>query len=168
MTFVLTLLALLACLTQPAMAHNQSHLVLEPSQNDDQTKMLLLISSWTPKDPSWTNQTPACQWAGVNCTNGYVTGLDWDNRGLRGFFNGSNLPTGLQYGYFNNNLYYHGFTGTPILNSLPAGLQTLDIRNNYFCGSSVVDISCQHVYVDGTCNNSTHTVTFDQACDTMP
>jgi len=69
--------------------------------------------------------------AGVYCTNGIVTQLSWYTRGLTGFFNGSNLPTGLQYGFFQ----YNRFTDNPILNSLPATLQYLSLHDNEFSGT---------------------------------
>lgn len=130
MIFVLVL-ALLVFLPQHAMARNQSLLVLEHSPNDDLNKMLLLTDGWPNKDPSWTNQTPACQWANVSCTNGIVTELDWKSRGLEGFFNGSNLPTGLKYGYFDSNK----FEGSPILTSLPVALLMLTLGGNLFIGT---------------------------------
>ena len=124
--FGLAFLALLARVTQPVMANNQSLLVLVPLPMDDLKNLVFLTYNWTPKDPSWTINTPACQWAGVYCTNGIVTQLSWYTRGLAGFFNGSNLPTGLQYGFFQ----YNRFTGNPILNSLPATLQYLSLHDN--------------------------------------
>jgi len=75
MFIIVFALTLLVYLTQPVMARTQPLLVLEPPPKDDLNKMLLLTGPWTPKDPSWTIKTPPCQWFGVNCTNGIVTGV---------------------------------------------------------------------------------------------
>jgi len=128
-TIAVLALTLLSCLTQPAMAHTQ------PSPMNDQNDLELLIHGWTLPNGSlplsWTNNTPACQWYGVVCTNGIVTQLDWQGLGLQGFFNGSNLPKGLTAGDF----FRNALTGTPILTSLPANLLLLDLAQNGFTGT---------------------------------
>jgi len=108
----------------------------QPVLTNDLRDLVRMVSEWGgPKPSSWTNATPACQWAFVKCDpNGIVTELDWNNLGLTGIFNGTYLPGGLRYLYLNNNR----FTGTPILSGPHSTLQYLSLHNNSFTGTPIL------------------------------
>ncbi|KAG6422322.1 hypothetical protein SASPL_118890 [Salvia splendens] len=81
---------------------------------------------------SWNPSTPPCNWAGVDCYNGYVWGLQLDNMGLQGQIDVDAL-VGLQtlrtLSLKNNN-----FQGTmPDWRKLPA-LTSLHLSGNQFSG----------------------------------
>jgi len=104
----------------------------QPLAMDDLNALMRLFADWYPKDPSWTYQTPACQWRGVMCfPSESVTGINVDSLHLNGTFNGTNLPSGVQSVILRNNT----FSGIPILSGLPANLQHLDLGDNQFSGT---------------------------------
>ena len=111
--------------------------VTSPVAASDLDALVSLTSGITPKDPSWSITTPACQWKNVVCdATGRVTEILWQNMGLSGFANLTVLPAGLtvlvlsQTGNQNGNQ----LTGTPDLADLPQGLQEMHLSNNNFSG----------------------------------
>jgi len=157
-----------------------------PTPKEDLDALVRLTSDWGGKPFSWTNSTPACQWAGVICDPyyGFVTEMRWGNAGVYGHLNLTNLPKLVQTLYLFKNsfpyappvlsnlpavlsyvdLSYNGMTGNPNLSDLPVHVQSFDLSGNGFCGSSKLNIPCDNIDVEGKCNDVTHTVTFYNTC----
>ena len=52
-------------------------------QSSDLDALVSLSSGITPKDPSWSKTTPACQWKNVDCdATGSVREIHWSSMGL--------------------------------------------------------------------------------------
>uniref|UniRef100_A0A7N0T7T5 Leucine-rich repeat-containing N-terminal plant-type domain-containing protein n=1 Tax=Kalanchoe fedtschenkoi TaxID=63787 RepID=A0A7N0T7T5_KALFE len=149
-----------AVLYASALAHGQCH--------ESQRSLLLLLkhdfntTHWGNKIKSWGPTQDCCGWAGVTCTNGYVTGLDLSGEGIEAVLNDSSPLFELRYlttlNLKNNlfgattippsfaklgnlvhlNLSAAGFVGQiPIEISTLTRLETLDITAPYFFGLKV-------------------------------
>jgi len=106
------------------------------SVTDDLSALLNLVTDWSPKDPSWTKNTLACNWAGVTCSStGAVTGFDTSGRNMTGTLIGSSLPRGLITLILNGNQ----FSGTPVLTDLPTTLSFMSLYGNQFSGTPILE-----------------------------
>jgi len=123
---------------------------LSLSYPSDLEAMVLLTMDWSPKDPSWTPQTPVCQWVGVTCNNQTmrVTQFIWSGHLVKGTFNTTQVPSGMQF----LSLYNNQLSGTPDLSALPTYMQTLDLGDNLFTGQpnlSNLPKGMQYLYLGG-------------------
>jgi hypothetical protein len=78
----------------------------------------------------WTQlRSNCCTATGVTCVGQLVTSIDWNNCQLKGYINGTAIPSGVK------KLYLWGNQLTFISSTLPTGLTIFDINQNSISGS---------------------------------
>ncbi|XP_059462332.1 receptor-like protein kinase 5, partial [Corylus avellana] len=91
------------------------------------------------KIAQWDQTSDCCFWSGVNCSDGYVTGLDLTNESISGdlssLFNFQNLQ--------NLSLAYNNFSGSQIPSEFEklTNLRYLNLTNAGFAGQIPIEIS---------------------------
>ena len=81
--------------------------------------------------PSWTTDTPICQWSGVECNGPTLTRVLWGDRNLRGNPEWELIPKMLVEVY----LSYNQLSGSLQFEALPRGLKAFGVADNHFFGT---------------------------------
>ncbi len=120
----------------------------------DLAALLSLSAGIFPKDPTWSNNTPACHWRGVACNTtdsasdeGPVVSIDFGGMSLSGNVNMTRLPRKLQALRLSNAMSAAvagtgGFTGCPDFSHFPDTLSYVDLSGNKFHGKLGISSSC--------------------------
>ena len=124
-----------------------------PAEHD----LIRLIQGVKNPDPSWTPDTPACDWVGVSCNDAEkVRAIRWEwMQSLYGTLSLRYLPVSLVSFSVDrtfNLAHENKLSGEIELTSLPAGLTDFNLSENRFNGS--VDLTSlpenlTHLYLNG-------------------
>jgi hypothetical protein len=111
----------------------RGQLILYDDGLSDLELLVQTVRDMAPKDPSWTNETVPCSWMGVGCdSNSMVTSIAWTVMELSGTINFDSLPPGLEF----MDLSHNQFSGVPPLYyaNWPPAFKVLDLSFNFLTG----------------------------------